>query len=30
MLSLRSGQIGTFYWNVQDGTHFWDDRMHEI
>ena len=29
-LSLRSGQIGTFYWNVQDGTHFWDDRMHEI
>ena len=29
-LSLRSGQIGTFYWSVQDGTHFWDDRMHEI
>ena len=29
-LSLRSGQIGTFFWNVQDGTHVWDDRMHEI
>ena len=29
-LSLRSGQIGTFFWNVHDGTHVWDDRMHEI
>ena len=29
-LSLRSGNIGTFFWNVRDGTHFWDDRMHEI
>ncbi len=29
-LSLESGQIGTFYWNIQDGSHFWDNRMHDI
>ena len=29
-LSLSSGLIGTFSWNIQDGSHFWDDRMHEI
>ncbi len=30
VLSLKSGRIGTYYWNIRDDTHFWDDRMHEI
>jgi PAS domain S-box-containing protein len=29
-LSLRSGRIGTFEWNIQEGSHFWDDQMHNI
>ena len=30
ILSLKSARIGTYYWNIRDDTHFWDDRMHEI
>jgi PAS domain S-box-containing protein len=29
-LSLRSGAIGTFSWNIKDDSHFWDDRNHQI
>ncbi len=29
-LSLKSGGIGTFSWDIKNGTHFWDDRNHEI
>lgn len=29
-LSLMSGGIGTFSWNVKDGTHYWDARNQEI
>ncbi len=29
-LSLKSGGIGTFSWNIKDGSHYWDDRNHEI
>lgn len=29
-LCLKSADIGTFSWNIIDGSHFWDDRMHDI
>jgi PAS domain S-box-containing protein len=29
-LSLASGGIGTFSWDIKSGTHYWDDRNHEI
>jgi len=29
-LSLESGGIGTFSWDIKSGTHYWDDRNHEI
>jgi len=29
-LSLKSAGLGTFSWNIKEGTHFWDDRNQEI
>ncbi|MFQ5618108.1 MAG: PAS domain S-box protein, partial [Rhodospirillales bacterium] len=29
-LSLAAARVGTFCWNIQEDTNFWDDRMHEI
>lgn len=29
-LALASAEIGTWHWDVADGTVYWDDRMHDI